>query len=128
MTDNEKLSICPICGTDEFHLYHDSSGSHVNCNNCPYRLEDNDKSLLELIRLHNDRDRICLTCEGDPVLADIAKRMLHRPDIAFRKIRQYQGRLIELGQLDIQPCFICGYEGDDYHNQDIHKCMNLKNE
>ena len=129
METKKKLLPCPVCGCKKFNLINeiDTKITGIYCNNCPYGLEDNTKTLSELESIHNKRITICPTCKGDSVIADIAKRMGHRPDIAFAKIRRLEDRLIELGELDHTPCFICGYDGEDYFNPEIHKCMSRKN-
>lgn len=38
------------------------------------------------------------------------------------QIRKLEDRLIELGEFENAPCFICGYNGDGYYQPDKHKC------
>ena len=124
MKTNKKISPCPICNHKNFDLYDgfDEKNelwkiSHIYCKDCHYRLEDATKTLLELIDIHNNRTTIYPTCEGDSIVADIA----------FAKIRRLEDRLIELGELDHAPCFICGYNGQEYFNSKTHNCMSRKN-
>ena len=36
---------------------------------------------------------LCKECGGDPVIADIARRMGHRPDIAYARVRKVEAQL-----------------------------------
>lgn len=65
---------------------------------------------------------ICKDCGGDSVVADIARRMGHRPDIAFARVRKLEDMLFKKGAMFKSPCFCCGYAGPGYFQPDIHSC------
>ena len=101
METSKNISSCPICGCKKFKLVNeiDTRPTSIYCNNCPYGLVDDNKTLSELVSIHNN-------------------------NITFLKIRNLEDRLIELGELANKPCFICGYKGSDYFDPVAHECMN----
>jgi len=131
MKSKKEMSPCPLCGCVKFEMLDDNDNDNnqvaaIYCTKCPYGVEDSSKTLSKLIDIHNHRLTICPVCEGDSITADIAKRMGHRPDIAFLKILKLENRLIELGELNNSPCFICGYKGENYFNPLFHNCMSRR--
>jgi Zn finger protein HypA/HybF involved in hydrogenase expression len=127
-----KLLNCPICGSNNFDIYDGDDEknqlwtlSHIYCNECPYKLEDsnNKKTIDDLITIHNNKLNTCPYCHEDKTIAKIAMRLGHRPDVAFLRIKKLENKLIELGELNNKPCFICGYDGDNYFNPDMHSCI-----
>ena len=45
----------------------------------------------------------CKECGGDPVIADIARRMGHRPDIAYARVRRLEDALKPFAQFACSP-------------------------
>lgn len=45
---------------------------------------------------------VCPDCGGDPVIADIARRMGHRPDIAFAAVRRAEEKVERLTSRGIE--------------------------
>ena len=64
----------------------------------------------------------CKCCHGDQEIANVAVRMGYRPDIAFARIKKLEDRLFQLGEMNRQPCFVCGYNGEGYYQPDKHPC------
>ncbi len=70
----------------------------------------------------------CPDCGGDPVVAEIARMMGHRPDIAFLRIKKLEDMLFKLGAMKEAPCFCCGYDGEGYFQPDRHQCAERHHE
>lgn len=64
----------------------------------------------------------CKECGGDPVIAEIARKMGHRPDMAYARVMKLEDMLFKLGAMEQAPCFCCGYNGPGYFQPDTHKC------
>lgn len=59
----------------------------------------------------------CLECGGD-----LARRMGHRPDVAYARIRKLEDMLFEMGAMTKSPCFCCGYNGPGFYQPETHPC------
>ena len=125
---DSKLLNCPICNNNEFEFYSPTNDNYgfILCKKCVYRLGDLHHTFNELKHIHNNRKQDCPFCHEDIRLADIAKRMGHRPDVAFIKIKKLENVIIANGLIDKAPCCLCGYNGEDYYNPEKHKCMKIK--
>lgn len=45
-----------------------------------------------------------------------------RAESAERQVRALQDRLFMRGEMALAPCFVCGYNGPNYYQPDVHPC------
>ena len=51
------LKPCPLCGCGNFDIFDDSDSpaNAIYCISCPYGVEDDTKTIEELVSIHNSR-------------------------------------------------------------------------
>jgi len=54
--------------------------------------------------------------------AERFKLLVDRLETANATIEDLENRLFKLGEMENPPCFICGYNGQNYYQPSVHKC------
>jgi hypothetical protein len=92
-----ELKPCPFCGNTEPLVMGASDGWYVVC----------------------DMPETCCVKSGYDTREEAIAAWNRRDTSDLRKL---EDRLFALGEMAKGPCFVCGYNGPNYFQPDVHKC------
>lgn len=74
--------------------------------------------------MDHKQNLLALIPDGDGYNSDYANTLVG----AVEYIKQLENRLFALGEMELPPCFCCGYSGPGYYQSHMHPCAKRHHE